>query len=57
MLQAMWMIPKTWNQVTERTITNYFKESGFKVPCEDEDDDLVIVKHANRRTCQELAKC
>lgn len=39
-LQAMWMITKAWNQVTEKTIQNCFKKSGFRVPDEDENDDL-----------------
>ncbi|XP_050527783.1 uncharacterized protein LOC126897884 [Daktulosphaira vitifoliae] len=41
-LQAMWMISKTWNKVTERTITNCFKKSGFK--CEDEDNDVPLAE-------------
>lgn len=51
-LQAMWMIAKAWNLVTEKTIANCFKKSGFKVTCEDEEDDLPIAELA--RTWQRV---
>ncbi|KAL3284448.1 hypothetical protein HHI36_018607 [Cryptolaemus montrouzieri] len=38
-LQAMWMTTKAWNLVTEKTIANCFKKSGFKVTCEDTFDN------------------
>lgn len=37
-LDAMWMATKAWSKVTETTISNCFKKSGFKVNLEDEDD-------------------
>lgn len=37
-LDAMWMITKAWNKVTDRTILNCFKKSGFKTKTEDDDD-------------------
>lgn len=43
-LQAMWMIAKAWSLVTERTIANCFKKSGFNVTCEDEQDDLPLAE-------------
>ncbi|XP_044599589.1 uncharacterized protein LOC123275502 [Cotesia glomerata] len=46
-LQAMWMITKAWNQVSKKTIKNCFKKSGFKVPGEDENDDLPIREEFN----------
>ncbi|CAH0731050.1 unnamed protein product, partial [Brenthis ino] len=51
-LQAMWMIAKAWNLVTEKTIANCFKKSGFKVTCEDEEDDLPLAELA--RTWQRV---
>ncbi|CAB3249172.1 unnamed protein product [Arctia plantaginis] len=51
-LQAMWMIAKAWNLVTEKTIANCFKKSGFKVTCEDEEDDLPVAELA--RTWQRV---
>lgn len=40
------MIAKAWNLVTEKTIANCFKNSGFKVTCEDEEDDLSLAELA-----------
>ncbi|CAD7090768.1 unnamed protein product [Hermetia illucens] len=34
-LKAVWIIVKAWDQVSEETITNCFKKSGFKVSCDD----------------------
>lgn len=41
-LDAMWMVIKAWKNVTETTIANCFRKSGFKVnnPDQDEEDDL-----------------
>lgn len=43
-LQAMWMITKAWNQVTERTVRNCFRKTGFKALSEDEDDNLPLAE-------------
>lgn len=48
----MWMIIKAWNLVTEKTIANCFTKSGFKVICEDEEDDLPLAEHS--RTWQRV---
>ncbi|XP_075990207.1 uncharacterized protein LOC142985849 [Anticarsia gemmatalis] len=55
-LQAMWMIAKAWNLDTEKTIANCFKKSGFKVTCEDEEDDLLLAEYAKtwQRVQEEL---
>lgn len=35
-LDAMWMIRKAWNKVTETTISNCFKKSGFTITTEED---------------------
>lgn len=44
-LDAMWMVTKAWTNVTNTTIANCFKKSGFKVNepdrIQDEDDPVV----------------
>lgn len=47
--QAMWIIAKAWNQVSEKTITNCFKKSEFNVLCDDENDDLPFAELAKTR--------
>lgn len=43
-LQTVWMVAKSLHQVSEETITKFFKRSGFKVPFDDEEDDLPLVQ-------------
>lgn len=38
-LDAMWMITKAWNKVTESTISNCFKKSGFAVTTQEDNPE------------------
>ncbi|XP_046661293.1 tigger transposable element-derived protein 4-like [Homalodisca vitripennis] len=40
-LDAMWMASKAWNNVTENTIKNCFKKSGFKQQVDEEEESVV----------------
>ena len=50
-LDAMWMASKAWNNVTEKTIENCFRKSGFKWLNHDEDinkEDSTFVDTQNK---------